>query len=96
MYMYAFLFCRLIYQSAIVESVMDISLHGVVVKLLAFNPGVLGSIPGLSSISDETLNRGPMTIFQDKLLTRLETTLCISPRDLHRTYTVPPPSPNIY
>ena len=32
-------------------------------------PGVVGSIPGFSSLSDETLNRGPMTIFQDKLLT---------------------------
>ena len=50
----------------------------------------MGSIPGLSSLSDETLNRGPMTIFQDKLLTR---TYCdeagdyvmpnmLSPRDL--------------
>ena len=29
----------------------------------------MGSIPGLSSLSDETLNRGPMTIVKDKLLT---------------------------
>ena len=27
-------------------------------------------IPGFSSLSDETLNRGPMIIFQDKLLTK--------------------------
>ena len=50
----------------------------------------MGSIPGFSSLSDETLNRGPMTIFQAKLLTR---TYCdeagdyvvsnvLSPRDL--------------
>ena len=50
----------------------------------------MGSIPGYSSLSDETLNRGPMTIFQDNLLTR---TYCgeagdyvvpnvLSPRDL--------------
>ena len=32
----------------------------------------MGSIPGFSSLSDETLNRGPMTIFQDKLLTRTD------------------------
>ena len=31
--------------------------------------GVMGSILGLSNLSDETLNRGPMTIFKDKLLT---------------------------
>ena len=30
----------------------------------------MGSIPGFSSLLDETLNRGPMTVFQDKLLTR--------------------------
>ena len=30
---------------------------------------VRGSLPGFSSLLDETLNRGPMTIFQDKLLT---------------------------
>ena len=30
------------------------------VKLLA-KPGAVGSIPGFSSLSDETLNRGPMT-----------------------------------
>ena len=35
-----------------------------------FKPGVVGSIPGFFSLSGETLNRGPMTIFQDKLLTR--------------------------
>ena len=29
----------------------------------------MGLILGFSSLSDETLNRGPMTIFQDKLLT---------------------------
>ena len=33
-------------------------------------PGVDGSIPDFSSRLDETLNRGPMTIFQDKMLTR--------------------------
>ena len=32
--------------------------------------GVVGSIPGFSSLLDETLNQDPMTIFQDKLLTR--------------------------
>ena len=32
-------------------------------------PGVVGSIPGFSSLLDETLNRGPITIFYDKLLT---------------------------
>ena len=30
----------------------------------------MGAIPGFSSRSDETLNRGLMIIFQDKLLTR--------------------------
>ena len=30
----------------------------------------MGSIPGLSILSDVTLNRGLMTIFQDRLLTR--------------------------
>ena len=30
----------------------------------------MGSIPGFSSLSDETLNRGSKTIFQDKLPTR--------------------------
>ena len=41
------------------------------VKLLALycKPGVVGSIQDFSSLSDETLNGGPMTIFQDKLLT---------------------------
>ena len=54
------------------------------------NPGVPGSIPCSSSLSDGTLNRGPTTIFQDKRLTR---TYCdeagdyvvpnvLSPRDL--------------
>ena len=38
--------------------------------------------PGFSSLSDETLNRGPMTIFQDKLLTRTD---CDEARD----YVVP-------
>ena len=42
------------------------------VKLLAFRPGVVGSIPGFSSLSGETFNRGPMTIFHDKLLTRTD------------------------
>ena len=28
------------------------------------------SISGLSSLSDETLNQGPMTVFQENLLTR--------------------------
>ena len=45
------------------------SLRGVVVKLLAL-PGLVGSVPVFSSLSDEILNRGPMTIFNDKLLTR--------------------------
>ena len=35
-------------------------------------PGVVCSIPGFSSLSDETLNRGPMTIFHDKMLTRTD------------------------
>ena len=39
------------------------------VKLLAFLTRGVGLILGFSSLSDETLNRGPMTIFQDKLLT---------------------------
>ena len=50
----------------------------------------MGSIPGFSSISDETLNRGPMTILQDKLLTRTDCDEAgdyvvpnvLSPRDL--------------
>ena len=29
-------------------------------------PGVAGLIPDFSSTSDKTINRGPMTIFQDK------------------------------
>ena len=53
-------------------------------------PGVVGSIPGFSSLSDETLNRGPMTIFHDKLLTRTDydeagdyvVPYVLSPRDL--------------
>ena len=53
-------------------------------------PGVVGLIPGFSSLSDETLNRGPMTIFQDKLLTRTDCDEAgdyvvrnvLSPRDL--------------
>ena len=49
---------------------MHRSLRGVLVKLPPCKPGVVGSIPGFSSLSDETLNRGTMTIFQDKLLTR--------------------------
>ena len=32
----------------------------------------MGSIPGFSSLKDETLNRGPMTIFQDKLLIKTD------------------------
>ena len=52
--------------------------------------GVVGSIPGISSLSDETLNRGSMTIFQDKLLTRTDSDEAgdyvvpnvLSPRDL--------------
>ena len=50
----------------------------------------MGLIPSFSRLLDETLNRGPMTIFLDKLLTR---TYCdeagdfvvpnvLSPRDL--------------
>ena len=34
--------------------------------------GVVGSISGFSSLSDDTLSRGPMTIFKDKLLTRTD------------------------
>ena len=34
------------------------------------NLGVAGSIPGLSSPSDETINRDPMTVFQVKQLTK--------------------------
>ena len=45
------------------------SLRCVVVKLLSL-PGLVGSVPVFSSLSDETLNRGPMTIFKDMLLTR--------------------------
>ena len=33
-------------------------------------PGVVGLTPGFSSLSDEALNRVPMTIVQDKLLPR--------------------------
>ena len=51
----------------------------------------MGSKPGFSSLSDATLNRSQMTIFQDKLLT---STYCdeagdyaasnvLSPRELH-------------
>ena len=32
----------------------------------------MGSIPGFSSLLDETLNPGPMTTFQDKLLTKAD------------------------
>ena len=50
----------------------------------------MGSIPVFSSLSDETLNRGLMTIFQDKLLTRTDCDEAgdyvvpneLSPRDL--------------
>ena len=50
----------------------------------------MGSIPGFSSLSDETVNRGPMAIFQDKLLTRTDCDEAgdyvvpnvLSPRDL--------------
>ena len=55
--------------------------------LLSCSPsksGVVGSIPGFSILSDETLNRGPMTIFLDKLLTRSDCDEA-SPRD----YVVP-------
>ena len=31
----------------------------------------MSSIPGFSSLSDETLNQGPKTILQDKLLKRI-------------------------
>ena len=34
--------------------------------------GVVCSIPGFSSLSDETLNRGPHEIFHDKMLTRTD------------------------
>ena len=37
---------------------------------ISSNPGVAGSIPIFSSPCDETINRGPLTIFQDKELTR--------------------------
>ena len=36
--------------------------HGVVDKLLTLYPGVLISIPGSSSPSDETLSHGPVSI----------------------------------
>ena len=50
----------------------------------------MGSIPGFFSLSDETLNRGPMTIVQDKLPTRTDCDEAedyvvpnvLSPRDL--------------
>ena len=53
-------------------------------------PGVVGSVPGFSSLSDETLNRGPMTIFKDKRLTMIDCDEAedyvvpnvLSPRDL--------------
>ena len=56
-------------------------------------PGVVSSIPGFSSRLDETLNRGHMTIFQDKLLTRTDcdeagdyvTPNVLSPKDLDLT-----------
>ena len=49
-----------------------------------------GFDPAFSSLSDETLNRGPITIFQDKLLTRTDceeagdyvVPYVLSPRDL--------------
>ena len=47
-----------------------ISLRGVVVSYSPCKPRVVGLIPGFSSLPDEALDRGPMTIFQDKLLTR--------------------------
>ena len=40
------------------------------VRLLVCKPGVVGSIPGFSSLSDGILNRGPVTIIKDKLPTR--------------------------
>ena len=46
---------------------LSISLHILEASLLS--PGFVGSIPDFSCLSDETLNRGPMTIF--KLLTRI-------------------------
>ena len=49
-------------------------------------PGAVGSIPGFSSLSDETVNRGHMIVFKDKLLTRLYCDEAgpnvLSPRDL--------------
>ena len=59
-------------------------------KHLPRNPGVAGSIPGFSSPSDETINRGSQTTFHDNQPTR---TNCdeggdyavpnmLSPRDL--------------
>ena len=53
-------------------------------------PGVAGSIPGFSSPSDETINRGPLTIIQDKLLRMADSdeagdyavSNVLSPRDL--------------
>ena len=65
----------------------------------------MGSIPGFSSLTDETLNRGPMTIFNDKRLRRTDCDKAgdyvvpnmLSPRDLvfrpdigQKTTTVPP------
>ena len=38
------------------------SWHGVVDKPLALYPGVLSLIPGSSSMLDETLSRGPVSI----------------------------------
>ena len=68
----------------------------------------MDSIPGFSSLLDETLNEGPMTIFQDKLLTRTDCDKAgdyvvpnvLSPRGLvfrpdigHKT--VPPPTTGV-
>ena len=38
------------------------SRHGEVDKSLVYKPGVAGSIPGLTNLSDETLSFGPVSI----------------------------------
>ena len=53
-------------------------------------------IPGFSSLSNESLNRGPMTIFEDKLLARTDCDEAgdyvvpnvLGPRDLDLTYDI--------
>ena len=48
-----------------VNTVPTFTREASVVKLVSHlpsNPGVMSSIPGFSSLSDETLNRGPVTV----------------------------------